>query len=288
MNYALFLGCNIPARLNQYERSSRAILNKMGINLVDIAEFNCCGYPLRNSNFGAFVLSAARNLALASSRHIEILTLCQCCFGSLKQAQNILKEQPELCQNINTRLAKEGIKYEEGVAVKHLLYVLYHEVGIETIETMISRPYRGLPIAIQYGCHSLRPSKVVNSEDPFIPEIFDSLIEVTGSKSIDWQTKLECCGAPVLGTNDKLSFDLLHKKIDDAKQAGASFLCSACPYCHLQFEIVQKMLKDYKKNEHLPPLLYPQLLGLSFGMEIETLGIEMNQEAINKLDGFYE
>ena len=86
MEFALFLGCTIPARLNQYESSSRAVLEKLGVGLVDIREFNCCGYPLRNIDFKVFLLSSARNLALAEKKNLNVMTLCKCCYGSLKKA----------------------------------------------------------------------------------------------------------------------------------------------------------------------------------------------------------
>ena len=54
MKFAFFIGCNIPARLEQFEFSSRAVLGKLGVELVDIREFNCCGYPLRNIDLKAF------------------------------------------------------------------------------------------------------------------------------------------------------------------------------------------------------------------------------------------
>lgn len=56
MKFALFLGCQIPAHLNQYETSARAILEKLGVALVDNRQFNCCGYPVRNLDFRTFVL----------------------------------------------------------------------------------------------------------------------------------------------------------------------------------------------------------------------------------------
>ena len=59
MKYALFEGCNIPARLNQYADATKAVFNKLGIELVDMAGFNCCGYPVRNIDQRAFILSAA-------------------------------------------------------------------------------------------------------------------------------------------------------------------------------------------------------------------------------------
>lgn len=78
MKFALFLGCQIPVRLKQYETSSKAILERLGVGLVDIEEFNCCGYPLRNIEFKAFLFSSARNLALAEKKKLDVMTLCQC------------------------------------------------------------------------------------------------------------------------------------------------------------------------------------------------------------------
>ena len=64
MKFALFLGCQIPAHLNQYEISARAVLKRLDVGLVDIKQFNCCGYPVRSLDFKTFVLFSARNLAL--------------------------------------------------------------------------------------------------------------------------------------------------------------------------------------------------------------------------------
>jgi len=287
MKFALFLGCNIPARLDQYEISSRMILSELRIELVDIAEFNCCGYPLRNFHFQSFILSAARNIALASRENLNILTLCQCCYGSLKLAAYLMQERTRLCKEINAILKMEGLRYDAGIDVKHLLHVLYYDVGIDVIRKTISRPFQDLNIATHYGCHVLRPSQIVQLDDPFHPKIFDRLVEVTGSTSINWPARLECCGAPLLGANDDLAVDLLKKKLTDAIQSGADYLCSACPYCHLQFDLVQKMaISNAKGNHCLPPILYPQLLGLSMGILGKPLGLEMNQLGINLVDGF--
>ena len=88
MKFALFLGCQIPAHLNQYETSARAILERLGVGLVDNRQFNCCGYPVRNLDFRTFVLFSARNLAQASREKLNIMSLCKCCYGSLKKADS--------------------------------------------------------------------------------------------------------------------------------------------------------------------------------------------------------
>ncbi len=287
MKFALFLGCQIPVRLKQYETSSRAILERLGVGLVDIEEFNCCGYPLRNIEFKAFLLSSARNLALAEKKKLDVMTLCQCCYGSLKKASLLLKENASLRKEVNAILEREGLPYEGEVEVKHLLYVLHQEVGVEAIKKNISKTFKGLKIAAHYGCHALRPSQVVRFDDPVAPSIFDQLVEATGAESISWPMRLECCGAPLWGINDELSMDLTLKKLNNGKESGAEYLCVACPYCHLQFDAVQKKIIAQRGMNHpLPSILYPQLLGLSLGMDGEVLGLKMNQipsEGIEKL-----
>jgi len=287
MKFALFLGCNIPARLKQYESSSRAVLGKLGVELVDIREFNCCGYPLRNTDFKAAILSAARNLALAEREDLAMIVLCKCGFGMLKHAGHLMQENPTLRKQINATLKKEGLSCEGGSEVKHLLSVLYHDVGIDTIKEKITRPFKELKIATHYGCHALRPSEILQFDDPVNPTLFDDLVEATGAESIDWQARLDCCGAPLFGSNDDLSMDLTEKKLLSAQRSGANYLCDACSYCHIQFDTVQGMINSSRGSDHvLPAILYPQLLGLSMGIGEETLGLGMNQIDITSIEGF--
>jgi heterodisulfide reductase subunit B len=287
MEFAWFLGCTIPARLKQYESSSRAVLAKLGVGLVDIRAFNCCGYPLRNTSFETFVLASARNLALAQKEKLNVMTPCKCCYGSLKKVDHLMKENASLRNEINATLQREKLAYEGGIEVKHLLSVLYHDVGIERIKQKIERPYEGLKVATHYGCHALRPSQIVQFDDPVAPSLFDQLVEATGAESIDWATKLDCCGAPVRGVNDELSMDLAQKKLKNGSHSGADFLCSACPYCHIQFDTVQMAILSQRGGDHrLPSILYPQLLGLSMGVERDILGLEMNQVSIDGIEGF--
>lgn len=286
MKYALFLGCNIPARVVQYETAARAVMRKLGVQLVDNRDFKCCGYPVRNLDRKAFLLSASENLARAEKLGLNIMALCKCCFGSLKEAQSFLKEDGELQEEIKHALAQKGLQYEGKFEVKHFLSVLYHDVGLDEIKSNVSQSYSGLKIATHYGCHALRPSKVTGFDDPVAPSLFDKLVEVTGAQSIDYKSKLECCGAPVLGVNDDLSMDITAKKLTNGKQAGADYLCAACPYCQLQFDHVQKMMMSRNGSEALASIVYPQLLGLCMGIDEDTLGIHMNQLDITEITSF--
>ena len=287
MKFTLFLGCNIPVRVQQYELSARAVLHKLDIETVDIPEFNCCGYPLRNTNFEAFILSSARNLALAEQHGQNMMTLCKCCYGSLKKAQCVLKENPSLLREMNGILAKEGLEYKGRVEVKHFLSVLHKDIGIAGLKAKTTGTFKDLKIATHYGCHALRPSDITEFDNPVAPVLFDELVEATGAGSIEWPAKLECCGAPVFGINDDLSTDLTRKKLAAGKGAGADYLCVACPYCQMQFDTVQGMMeKEAGTDSHLASILFPQLLGLAMGIDSDSLGIKMNKLDISGVKNF--
>ncbi len=285
--YAFFLGCNIPARTSQYETSARMVLKKLDVELVDNRQFNCCGYPLRNIDSKSYLLSAARNLALAEDQNLDLLVLCQCCFGSLKKAAQLMAEDGEVQDEVRTLLAADNLRYQGNVKIKHLLTVLYHDIGVDTIRQQLTATFADLKIAVQYGCHGLRPSPVTQLDDPVNPSIFDELVVATGAESVDWPLKLECCGAPVLGINDDLSSSLAGKKLEDGKRAGAQYVCTVCPYCHLQFDTLQAMMLEQEKlKEALPAIFYPQLLGLGMGIDGELLGLNANQLDISDIRSF--
>lgn len=278
MKFALFEGCNIPARVTQYADATKAVFNKLDIELVELTEFNCCGYPVRNIDQRAFILSAAKNLALAETAGLELMAMCKCCYGSLKKAEYALNSDHDLKQEINALLAKEKLHYAGHVRINHLLTVLHGEVGLEALKPLILKTYNGLQIAVSYGCHALRPSKITGFDDPVAPTLFDELVEITGAYSVDWSRKLDCCGAPLTGVNDSLAMDMALNKINSARQAGAHYICTACPYTHLQFDWVQNEMAGRSGDwEPLAAILYPQLLGLSMGIDEQTLGLSENR-----------
>ncbi len=286
--YTLFHGCNIPARVTQYADATRAVMQKIDLQLLEIPDFNCCGYPMRNGSRMAFVLSAARNLALAEKSGRDMLVMCKCCFGNLKKAQKILELEEDLLREVNQTLAGEGLEYTGELAVKHLFTVLHGDVGVKTLKGLVERSLKGLTIAASHGCHALRPSDVTGFDNPVAPEMFDALVKVTGAYSVEWAKKLDCCGAPLMGVNDALSMAMARKKLQDAKTAGAHYICVACPYSHMQFDAVQKKIAEEDESwEPIGSILYPQLLGLSMGIDEETLGIHKNRLDISDIATYY-
>ena len=168
-----------------------------------------------------------------------------------------------------------------------MLSVLYHDVGLDSLKERITKMYSGLQIAVSYGCHALRPSKVTAFGDMGSSKIFDELVEITGAFSVDWSRKLDCCGAPLTGINDQLAMEMAQKKIASAKEASANFICTACPYTQLQFDKIQAYWSaGVDDTEPLAPILYPQLLGLSMGIDEKILGIAENEIDLSGITSF--
>jgi heterodisulfide reductase subunit B len=133
MKYALFLGCTIPVRAQNYEMSSREVAKKLGINFVDIPEFSCCGFPVKSSNAESSLIIAARNLAIAAKKGEKICTLCNACTSVLTEANKKLTENKELRDKVNKELKKIGLEFKTGVEIKHFSRILYEEIGIDKI-----------------------------------------------------------------------------------------------------------------------------------------------------------
>ena len=273
MAYSYFAGCKIPYYLPEYGNSTLALLNRFDIEVLNL-EFNCCGYPVRDIDFQSFLLAGARNLALAERISTDMVTPCKCCFGSLKFVEYYLKQRESIKGKINTQLRSEGLQWEGRNEVKHLLSVLHQDVGMDRLRAAVVNPLADLKVAIHHGCHALRPGYVTMCDNPLIPEVFDDLVEATGTESVYWSMSTECCGNPQWDKNQKLALKQMQRKLLNAKQAGADVVCTACTYCQMQFEPKQTAELTSNNDEPiLPAVLISQLIGLSIGLADEDIGI---------------
>ncbi|MFP4475388.1 MAG: heterodisulfide reductase-related iron-sulfur binding cluster [Desulfatibacillaceae bacterium] len=268
MKLAAYYGCNIPARLPWYARAVEEIFASFDVGVEQVEDFACCGYPLRNLDSGAAALAAARNLALAEARELDMVVFCACCHGSLRAAQHRLNRDRELFDMVNRELRKEGLEYTGKVRIRHYLAILYREIGVDRIRQAITEPMDGMVVAAQYGCRLLRPSNVVHFDDPGKPRILDELIEATGARTVEWELKLECCGAPLAYSFRDYTVDWAHRKMESARESGAEVLCSVCPYCYLYFnKVLQGMKERGEPVDAFPELtVYAVLLARAMGI----------------------
>ena len=270
--YLIFLGCSIPYRVSGYEISSRKVLTKLGVELVEMPEFNCCGLPLDPVSHETMLTLAAKNLALAEQQGLNILTLCPGCAGTLKKVNKILKEDKVLKGQINTHLKEVGLEFNGTIETKHLLQLLKEDVGLEKIKESVVKPLTHLKVAEHNGCHILRPKEYIGFDDPEDPKTLKNLIEATGATCLDYIDETECCGAPSVGVSDKVALALARDKLNHIKMVDAQALITICPFCHIMYDTNElRIEKLFNETYGIPILHYPQLLGLAMGMKPEDL-----------------
>ncbi|MEJ2587614.1 MAG: CoB--CoM heterodisulfide reductase iron-sulfur subunit B family protein [Deltaproteobacteria bacterium] len=278
MTYALFLGCTIPARSRNYELSARKVAQRLGIELVDMDTFVCCGFPLKSADLDAAELLGAYNLGLAKEKGLDICALCSSCTSALAEVAHRLAGDDTQTSRINDRLSKVGISYTGGVKVRHFARVLFEEIGADRIRPHIQKDLSDLKIAIHYGCHYLKPSNVhEHFDDVEDPHSIDALVALTGARVVDYAEKRKCCGGPLLPVDEKLATRVTKEKLDAVKEAGADAICLVCPFCSVMYDGNQKSIEsEYDIDYGLPVLYLTQLLGVAMGFERKELGLNMN------------
>ncbi|OGR15503.1 MAG: hypothetical protein A2097_05500 [Desulfobacula sp. GWF2_41_7] len=268
MKFAYFPGCKISFYMEDYGLSFEALMENLGVTLVRLP-FNCCGYPARSKNFEVSMLSSIKNYALARKYNLDIITPCKCCFGQFKHSTYWYGQNKELKKKIDDILARENLFWDGNTQIKHLLSFLHKDFGIHEIEKRIQKKLPAKKIAVQYGCHALRPFSITGFDNPYAPKIFEELLAVTGVKTVEWSKSTECCGNPIFNGNPKLSLKILQNKIKTARDAGADYICTACTHCQMQYEMIQ-----YQKqfNNHTPrSVLFTQILGAALGINKNKL-----------------
>jgi heterodisulfide reductase subunit B len=284
--YLLYLGCTVPVRALNYEISARKVAERLGIQFVDIPEFSCCGYPIKSVNHYAYLLMAARNLALAEKRDLPICTLCSACCGSLTEANHEIQEDKTLRERINEDLSRWlGLRYEGGVRVNHFMRILHQEVGKKRISEKVEADLFSLQVAPHYGCHYTKPSTIYGkAEDPENPKSLDELIEAAGARPLQYEDKLACCGGGVLAMDEQVALAMAQRKLEHIRAEQADAMILFCPFCSIMYESNQRKIEKAFGTEYkLPVLFYPQLLGLALGLEPDELGLKMNRVKTTEL-----
>ena len=277
MKYALFLGCTVPVRGMNYEIAARKVAERIGLHLVDVDEFTCCGFPVKAVDVETSFLMAARNLALAENRGLDICTLCSACTSTLTEVNKALKEDEELREIINEKLG--NVRYNGNIEVKHFARILYEDLGITELKKFIVEPLEGFRFAPHYGCHYLKPSEIYEEFDnPEAPVSLDELIMVTGAESVDYTTLKNCCGGGILGIDENVALKMSAKKLMELKDKDIDGLISICPFCSIMYEGNQKRIEKMENTEiGIPVFYYPQILGLALGIPADELGFKLNR-----------
>jgi heterodisulfide reductase subunit B len=284
MKYAFFAGCLIPAREPHYENSVRKIAPKLGIELVNMEGANCCApFSIQSLDYTSWLALAARNLSIAEEMELNIVTLCNDCYESLLMTNKILKEKKETRDKVNKILADVGLEFKGKTDVRIFSDVLYEDVGLEKVKDAVKRPFNGLRVAVQPGCHLSKPKRLHPKQRIGVLAL-DELVEATGAISVPYERKEACCGGPLRGINDEVALQVAKQKLDSIKAAGASSIVTVCPFCFLELDMGQIEIKRHSKEEYnLPVLNFAELLRVAMGMDLEDWELKAHRIPITSI-----
>ena len=272
--FAFFPGCLIPARYPAMEFAIRQTLPRLGIEIVDLPGASCCPDPIyfKSKDKVAWLSVAARNLCLAEDMGLDIFTNCSGCTATLSETYHLLQDL-ELRERVNRRLARIGREYRGTIKVRHVATVVRDEVGYDAVRASVARPLEGLKVAIHYGCHLLKPSKIMQVDNPDNPEVMERLVEALGATPVRHRNWSLCCGKAC--QSEEIPSHMMRDLLATVHDEHAEILGMICPTCFGQFDHGQaKVSKEFGVDFHTPPVYYFQLLAFAQGVPYDDLGFE--------------
>lgn len=265
--FAFYRGCFIPSRAPHIEYVAREILPQLGLELMDVGGFTCCPEPTGFSLHEklTWITIAARNISLAEEQDLDIITLCNGCYYTLKHAVEEL-ESVELRQRVNEVLAEIGHEFRGRSEVKHFIQVLNEDIVKNKIEKMVKTPLEGLKVATHTGCH-------FSNRFGMDARILDEMVSILGASSVEYDLKNLCCGWTIgaYGQQDE-EYTWLKNRLNSVKKAEADCINVICPQCFNQFDTGQ--MRAARKVDipfKIPVLYYLQILGLAMGYSLEDM-----------------
>ncbi len=272
MRYLYFPGCTLSTKAKGFSASGEASARALGIDLVELSPWNCCGatFPLATDNLLALV-APTRILLNAQKEGDHLVALCSICYHVLKRTNRLLREEEDKREKINLFIEEE---YRGEVQVFHLLELLRDEIGFKVLSERVQKRLRGLKVAPYYGCLLLRPFQEIGLDDPEEPRILDDLLASLGCEVVEFPHKSECCGSYLAMNSSEVTRELSYAILRSALASGAQAVVTSCPLCQFNLDYRQgEMATHYPGFTQIPVLYFTQLLGLALGMEGDGFGL---------------
>jgi succinate dehydrogenase / fumarate reductase, cytochrome b subunit len=276
MKYAFYPGCVSKGGCPELYPSSVKVADKLNIEIEEMKDVACTGAGVLPQYLSDPI--NARTLAKAEKMGLPMMTICSTCQGVLAMANYRLTSDPDYRAKINREyLADEGLEYKGTTEVKHLLWVLFEDYGIDNLKPLIRKPLKGLRVSPFYGCFLRRPPEAITptKESNARKSYLDQIIGIMGAELADISGKGKCCGFPILSANEENSLAMVAKHTGESKDNGANCMVTPCPLCHLNLDgNQQKAGAQAGKEIDLPILHLPQFVGMALGFSPDEMNVK--------------
>ncbi|RLG86302.1 MAG: heterodisulfide reductase, subunit B [Thermoprotei archaeon] len=266
MRILYYPGCTIKRNAIEYEKSSLTILKELGIEVIELDKWYCCGtvFSLATDDLMKH-LGAVRTLIKAQEQSREsntntLLTLCPMCFNVLKRVNNVITSEPDKLETISKFMDEEE-QYKGGIEIVHIVEILKEH--IPEIKKRIVKTLKPFRIATYYGCTALRPKEIA-IDNPEDPRIMDQLLEMLGAEIIDYPFKSECCGSYAVLVDRDAVITKCRDLLIEAYDRGANLMITICPLCHYNLKLT---LRSIRRPPNIDVVYVTELLAYSMGFE---------------------
>lgn len=285
---AYYPGCALEGSGGPYDRSTRALVKSLGLEMETLQDWNCCGaMEVKNIHPMLQTYMSARNMAIASEQmgYDTVMAPCNGCYHNLKKAEYELATSDDSLKTLQDLARKsDDPVYKGDVRTVHLLEWLMEDLGTEGIKQKISKSLNGIKIANYYGCMYTRPRQIFpekdqgpGSESSYKPHFMDDLLGAAGAVNVDFPLKTACCGGAHTLSDADTSTQLVLNIIQAAEDAGAEVIATECPTCHSGLEMHQVRAEtEFGIKTNVKILYFTQLLGLAMGLSARKLGVHEN------------
>ncbi len=272
MKYAYYPGCFLHGTAREYDLSTRAVCRALGIELVEIDDWNCCGALEVASDKLLSTALSIRNIMLASKLGLDLIAPCSICFNSLLRADHSMIESHGIREKVEELI---GEQYRAEIKIRHLINVIIHDYGTANLIRKVKKPLKGMRAAPYYGCLLTRPANICKVEDPENPRELENIIQAIGGDYIEYPSKTKCCGGALLMGKEEMANQLAKNLLDEAKKLGANCFIAACPLCHTMLDAQQAKIEAvFKTKFNLPVLYFTQAIGLALGLDMREIGLD--------------
>lgn len=280
MKISYYPGCTLKTKAKNLETSAIASMEALGVEVVELDRWNCCGavYSLSDDDL-IHQVAPVRNLIRAKEQGADkLVTLCSMCYNTLARANLVMKENEEKRDTINSFMDDE-IDYFGEVEVVHYLTYLKDQIGWDKVSEKVKNPLKDFKLAPYYGCTLQRPN-TIGIEPLGSFEIMTELLESLGATVLDFSAADLCCGSyQVLGAQD-LSQSASAKVLETACTAGIEALATSCPLCEFNLGKQQgELLSQNKISRNVPTFYFTQLLALALGVDSDACKFELNDSS---------
>lgn len=262
MIYSYYPGCTLKTKAKDLDRYARKSAEILGFTLEELEDWQCCGavYPMAADEI-ATKLSAVRALEAAKKKEQDLVTLCSACHHVLKRVNDDMAKDANVKQKVNNYLQLDEPYYGE-TRVRHYLEILRDQIGFDAIKEQVKHPLTGRKIGAYYGCMLLRPSSILQFDDPENPTIIEEFIRAIGAEPVVYQYRNECCGGYISLKEKELAGTMVDHIMQDAIEHGAEELITACPLCSYN-------LNHTGGGAKVPVTYFTELLAEALGIKEE-------------------